>query len=162
MQTAEQLQISSVTEICAAIERALKALFERDSFLLQSDANERSITHRLAMYLQSEFPLWDVDCEYNRDRLNPKVTMLPSKKKVSVTDEHARTVYPDIIVHKRDSDVNLLVVEVKKSSNPDRGNWDETKLKSYLRKPLIYRFAYFVSLKTDDTQRENWTLKPIA
>lgn len=35
-----------------AVVSALQTLLVRDSYLLEVDANERSITHRLAMYLQ--------------------------------------------------------------------------------------------------------------
>ena len=43
-------------EICAA----LYALLEDDSYLLEKDVNERSISHRLACHLQREFPTWHV------------------------------------------------------------------------------------------------------
>ena len=49
------------------LEIALSELIERDSFLFEADANERSITHKLAEYLQAQFQDWNVDCEYNRN-----------------------------------------------------------------------------------------------
>lgn len=49
----------------ARIFQALGELRNRDLFLLANDVHEQSITHRLAMYLQSLFPLHNVDCEYN-------------------------------------------------------------------------------------------------
>jgi len=48
------------------VANAISCLLEIDSYLLEIDVNERTITHRLAMYLQEEFEDWDVDCEYNR------------------------------------------------------------------------------------------------
>ena len=45
---------------------AICALYRHDRELLDVDANERSITHKLAEHLQREFPEWHVDCEYNR------------------------------------------------------------------------------------------------
>lgn len=50
------------------------------------------------------FPKWNVDCEYNRVKYD--------FKKVN-----GKLVNPDIIVHHRNTFVNLLVVEVKKSGN---------------------------------------------
>ena len=50
---------------------AVERLELHDAYLLRIDGNERSITHRLAMYLQDEFEGWDVDCEYNRDHHSP-------------------------------------------------------------------------------------------
>lgn len=50
-------------------ESAVTRLFEKDNFLLKIDVSERAISHRLGMYLAEKFPLWDVDCEYNRKGL---------------------------------------------------------------------------------------------
>ncbi len=44
----------------------LQRLVEHDRDLLLLDANERTITGRLGVYLQELFPEWNVDCEYNR------------------------------------------------------------------------------------------------
>jgi hypothetical protein len=52
-------------EVRDKIIRAYRMLLSRDSYLLVADVNERSI-HRLAMYIQEEFPEYDIDCEYNR------------------------------------------------------------------------------------------------
>lgn len=52
---------------------AIKVLFMRDRFLLENDIHERSIAHRLGMYLQPLFSEWDVDCEYNKKEINPKL-----------------------------------------------------------------------------------------
>jgi hypothetical protein len=53
--------------------REIEKLCQRDLILIQNDVNERSISHRLALYLQNEFPEWDVDCEYNPQGEEPKV-----------------------------------------------------------------------------------------
>jgi len=52
--------------VADAVSAALATLFERDTHLFAVDANERSITHRLAVHLAPHFPGWDIDCEYNR------------------------------------------------------------------------------------------------
>ena len=97
-------------------------LGERD--LLEADANERSITHKLAEYLQGVFPEWNVDCEYNR--LGDKIKRLPAAQPSSTDDTQGRSIFPDIIVHRRRTNENLLVVEVKKTTNKLLG--DEEKL----------------------------------
>jgi len=48
------------------VEYCLQILREKDRDLLDIDVNERTITHKLAEYLQNQFPSYDVDCEYNR------------------------------------------------------------------------------------------------
>jgi hypothetical protein len=114
----------------ALLQRALDRLVSADRDLFIVDANERSLTHRLAMYLQEEFREWDVDCEYNRSGEVPKVV---ARLALSPTqdDEHARTVFPDIIVHHRRLQDNLLVIEAKKSSNREREDKDHVKLTAY-------------------------------
>jgi len=52
-------------EIEQKVSNAILRFLEKDGLLLEIDANERSISHRLAGYLQEEFLGWDVDCEYN-------------------------------------------------------------------------------------------------
>jgi hypothetical protein len=91
--------------------------------------NERSITHYLAIYLKQEFADWDVDVEYNRNLgFIKRVRLDPPQPSADDTD--AVTVYPDVIVHKRDTTSNLLVVEVKKAG---RGGieFDLRKLKAF-------------------------------
>ncbi|MCL4678252.1 MAG: hypothetical protein KJ017_06625 [Alphaproteobacteria bacterium] len=123
---------------------ALEKLLVADFDLLEHDANERSISHRLAVYLESYFPGWNVDCEYNRDGHEPKRLSLQVDASVNLDDSHAKTVYPDIIVHKRGTDQNLLVIEIKKSSNPESdGKKDKEKLKAY-KSELGYKHAVFI------------------
>ena len=94
---------------------ALKRLKLHDLWLFRSNSDERTITHRLAMYLQDEFPTWNVDCEYNRNQYEVK--------KLSKD-----AVRPDIIIHHRRTHRNLLVIEAKKTNN--RAD-DQEKLEKY-------------------------------
>jgi len=124
----------STHELIARLNRALGALVIRDRYLLERDVSERAITHKLAEYLQDEFPNWNVDCEYNRDGHEPKRLGFDDK------------VLPDIIVHRRGEEgPNLMVIEVKKSNNAQRGGEqrDLQKLQAYLRK-LSYKAAVFI------------------
>ena len=41
---------------------ALDMLYARDDALLQGNAAEWSIAHRLAVYIEDQFPGWNVDC----------------------------------------------------------------------------------------------------
>lgn len=109
---------------------ALKALrtalnfAEKERNLLEANVNERSLTHKLAEYLQTVFPGWSVDCEYNR--LGQMVKRLPPPERSNSDDTEERTIFPDIIVHKRGTNQNLLVVEAKKTTNRLTG--DKEKL----------------------------------
>lgn len=156
------MTITMQPELQEVIRRALNDLSQKDAHLLNADVNERSISHRLAIYIESNLrekhPGWDVDCEYNRDGLQPKATDLPTTP-VDNGDTEARTVYPDIIVHRRGTKDNLLVIELKKSSNKDKEAeaFDRQKIESYCRPPLSYRYALFLKLRTDGSQAEPWT-----
>lgn len=125
---------------------ALSELLARDALLLHLDANERSIAYRLAMYLQAQLPDLHVDCEYNRDGVDPKriqhLGLYPDD-----VDTEARTAFPDIIAHKRATDQNFLVIELKKSTNPTDRSSDFAKLRGY-KKNLGFQYALFLELAT--------------
>lgn len=103
-----------------ALSTALKEFMEKDIYLLHENLNERSITHKVAEYLQREFgAFYNVDCEYNRNFLTPGVSkkinvvqdlykeiedLVETKTKLEILTNYEYrelTVYPDIIVHKR-------------------------------------------------------------
>jgi hypothetical protein len=136
-----------------AEQRVLQAVhdfIQRDRYLLERDANERSITHHLAIQLERQFPNWDVDCEYNRNHDLTKQLRLPKKKqRIRADDLHATTVFPDIIVHRRGTDLNMVVIEVKKSTNHEDDEWDRFKLKGF-QQQLRYRLAVFIRFSTDN------------
>lgn len=127
-------------DIRKLIERAYQMLIKKDGHLLKVDANERSITHRLAIHLESEFPGYDVDCEYNRDGFDPK-RLKKLTEKIESDDENGTTVYPDIIIHHRGEKCNFIVIEAKKLSNTDES--DKEKLCLY-KKEHLYKHAFFV------------------
>ncbi len=111
------------------VSQALETLHAKDQYLLDQDVHERTIAHRFAIYLENEFPGWHVDCEYNRMGGDPK--RIAARLKACAQKHHPSDqpcdcdscqadpdilVYPDIIVHRRGScDQNLLVIELKKS-----------------------------------------------
>ncbi|ELP1878800.1 hypothetical protein QU233_004325 [Vibrio vulnificus] len=135
-------------EVSQYVIASLRQFIARDRYLLEVNANERSLTHRRGMYLQAQFEHYDVDCEFNRDGHDPKELYIGTEE-TDVYDDNAMTVYPDIIVHRRGSnDDNLLVIEFKKSSSRVSNSKDMTKLHAYKR-DLHYRYALFVELGTD-------------
>ena len=85
------------------LREALGTLYLRDAFLLEQNAHEISISHKLAEYVQREFPAYHVDCEYNRqgdDALSKKLRSLIECQNVDSADDE-RHVRPDILVHER-------------------------------------------------------------
>ena len=142
-------------EIKQVLIEAVDELLARDVELLGRDVNERSITHRLAIYIERRLAdEWDVDCEYNRDFDDAKRLDLPPRAQPTSDDIHARTVFPDIIVHKRapKDQRNLLVIEVKKTTNPEGDLWDHTKLDRF-REQFGYEVVAFVKLTAHNPNR---------
>lgn len=142
-----------IEEIKNRINKAIKIFYKNDFFLIKNNINERSVTHKLAEYLQREFLEYDIDCEYNRMKNknmdNEYITKkldLP-KKEIDSYDTKATTVYPDIIIHhRRNSNDNLLVIEVKKeANNKEVNNFDIKKINAYINK-LEYDHGLFLKL----------------
>ncbi len=151
----------SADEIDALVIRSLEQLLDKDRYLLENDLNECSINHRLACHLQDLFPDWDVDCEYNKNAGKIKNLDLP-KDKVDWNDTEAKSVFPDVIVHKRGGEgPNLLVIEVKKSTNKSDRKHDYNKLKEY-GDTLKYSCALFLEIGTKegyDTWDLDWIIQ---
>jgi hypothetical protein len=128
--------------IAQMVVKAVRALLAADAHLLEVDASERSISHRLAFHLTDEFPDFDVDCEYNRDRHETKRLRLPGPCARS-SDTDGSPVYPDIIVHRRGTNVNVLAIEIKKSTSSVPDDCDIEKLNAF-RQDLGYKSALFL------------------
>jgi hypothetical protein len=121
---------------------ALAAFYARETFLLEKDAGERALTHRLAVYLEGEFPGFAVDCDY--DRLGERTRLLPRGSIVSTEDHLGKSVYPDIVVHRREIPDHLLAVELRKAANHQPIEHDRHKLRA-LTDPQLW-FAYRIGL----------------
>jgi hypothetical protein len=139
--------------------KAAVADLKSDELLFRLHANERSITHRLALHLEKPFAGWKVDCEYSRigdDPNNYKRLLLPSAENVTHFDMDGSRVYPDIVIHHRGQNTlndNLLVIEVKTEWSRVSDEQDFRKLKAFTgRYPVeqwvTYRFGLF--LKFDE------------
>lgn len=155
-------------EIKSHVHEALNHLLKNDSYLLLNDLSERSISNKIAHYLTPLFPDYDVDCEYNGDidrRNNRKaISILKSDLEEAklLTDyetDHledeitSRSVFPDIIIHKRGfNKYNLGIIEVKKSTSRIDFAYDRMKLESYTSNKygnnLQYQLGIFIEVVT--------------
>ncbi len=88
---------------------ALKEFYARETHLLEKDLGERTLTHRLAVHVEKQFPGWEVDCDYNR--LGERTLRLPKGTIISTDDEIGKSVYPDIVVHQHEIPNNLLALD---------------------------------------------------
>ena len=121
---------------------ALREFYARESYLFEKDVGERALTHRLAAQIESQFSGWDVDCDYNR--LGERTLRLPKGTIVSTDDALGKSVYPDIVVHRRAVPHNLLAVEVRKAANHQPVDHDRRKLQA-LTDPHLW-FAYWIGV----------------
>ena len=130
--------------LASALTEAIEELFARDHHLLAANVHENAIAAALRGYLllrvgtAPDGAKWDVDFDYNR-------IGLMVKKVYGV-----QTVRPDLIVHRRDSDENLLAVELKKGSSQEPDEDDLLNLVAYKKQRweggLSYRYALFLRL----------------
>lgn len=145
------------TEIESIVHRCADRLIDEQPELLSLDVSERALSHQYALYLVAFFPRpLFVDCEYNRQHRDPKRLSLPSRA-ASDRGLNATTVFPDIIVHMRDSDhFNLLVLELKKPGEPLE--YDELKLIAF-RDELGYPYCGHLILGRDRANKIVKTLQ---
>jgi len=121
---------------------ALKEFYGHETYILEKDLGERALTHRLAVHVERQFPGWEVDCEYNR--LGERMLRLPKGTIVSTDDHFGKSVYPDIVVHRRSVPENLLAIELRKASNRQPPEHDKHKLRG-LTDPHLW-FAYRIGV----------------
>jgi len=114
-------------ELAVKVIAAVELLLARDPYLFVYRVGERAVSHRLAIYVEAQFPGWDVDCEYDRDGEARK--MIPDGS--GNDHDEGSAVLPDIIVHHRGPGGNHLVFEIKKSTNREPDDRDLAKLRAY-------------------------------
>jgi hypothetical protein len=126
---------------------ALREFYASETFLFEHDLGERSLTHRLAVYVEKQFADWNVDCHF--DRLGARTMQLPHGTIVSTDDHLDKSIYPDIVVHRRDIPENLLAIEVRKASNHLIEEHDRQKLRALTDPHLWFAYAIGVLLTLD-------------
>jgi hypothetical protein len=118
----------SNTEIISLVDLAIADVIKHETDTLVRGLNERIISSHFSSCLKRYFKNFDVDHEYNGDIDKPndrKALDIASNRlteigrKVNPNENYKLA--PDIIIHKRGSnDSNLVVIEVKKDSSPDK------------------------------------------
>jgi len=135
-------------DVRVRLDAALAKLVANDSYLLTTNLGERCIATRLSMYLQEQFPEHHVDCEYNRAGNTPKRLDVPAECANGRDNNGEALVVPDVIVHRRGAEgPNVLVLELKKSSNPQPRDCDRARIHAF-RHHLAYEFGALVECET--------------
>lgn len=150
------------------LKKALDRLIKKDGEMISANLSERSICHRLGIYLYETFREYDVDCEYNgfeENHRNRKVINIMRERIIELnrltendTDEDLliRKVFPDIIIHRRRTTDNLLIIETKKSTNNNQAeiDFDIEKLSRFTSNEngnlLNYQYGLFINFMVSD------------
>ena len=140
-------------EIKKKVNIAIDILFKNDSFLLENNVNERSISHKLAEYLQILFPEWHVDCEYNKKMLSKKTL-----EGISECSEQKKTdrIFPDIIIHQRNTNKNLLVIEIKTNNKDNPCDIRKLKLFTKIGGKYVYDWGLFIKFDKNEKPSLTW------
>lgn len=135
------------------LNKSIDELFEKDAQIIFETYNlhERSITHRLAIYIENHFENtgYVVDVEYNRMRniygQDVIGNLIGKNLDFEKYGRDTSNVYPDIIVHKRDTNNNLLEIELKMQWKNGKREFDYIKINEYISQ-LDYKFGVYIEL----------------
>ena len=141
------MQYPKAYDIKRTVNDALRTFYLNDLYLIEHDVHECALTFRLGFYLQNLFSGWDVDCEFNRDVGSPDgIKHLPDWKN---DEQSLKDIIPDIIIHRRGTDCNLLVIEAKKNASDKERDDDIDKIKAYREeKTLHYCYGLFLDFRS--------------
>ena len=142
-------------ELIDIFEKAKNEFLEKEKAIIKNDTNERTLTQRLAFYLELQlrknikYENYSVDCEYNRKEEDIKRLKFGKN-----TDK--KEIYPDIIVHQRKIKNNLIAIEMKKttSRNTDKIK-DIEKLKALTDEKNCYSYILGIYFELDITDNNN-------
>ena len=151
-----------IFELMDMFEKAKNKFLKEEKEIIKIDVNERTLSARLMFHLQTlllseiyqeSYKEYSVDCEYNRRK--EIVKMIP--KEYRELEKKDKQIYPDIILHQRNSEKNLMIIEMKKTYSLDEGgkneNRDRLKFLTSLRKENKYKYllgVYFEVNKFPD------------
>lgn len=134
--------------------KAKNEFLEKENEIIKNDTNERTLTHKLANYLEiqlrknDKYKVYSVDCEYNRKEEDIKRLKFGKNK-----DE--KEIYPDIIVHQRKIKDNLIVIEMKKTTFNGDKRKDIEKLKALTDEENEYQYALGIYFELDIAGNSN-------
>ena len=142
-------------ELIDIFEKAKNEFLEKEKTIIKNDTNERTLTQRLAFYLELQlrknikYENYSVDCEYNRKEEDIKRLKFGKN-----TDK--KEIYPDIIVHQRKIKNNLIAIEMKKTTSRKTDKIkDIEKLKALTDEKNCYSYILGIYFELDITDNNN-------
>lgn len=138
-------RLATTEYVTMVVDHTINQFLAKDGILLANGVGERCICHKLAEMLALCFPTLDVDCEYNRMHYRVKEHDYQGTL-VKVT--------PDIIVHKRVTTLNLLVVEAKVTTNSNKQKRSDAERLAYFTGNPDFKYRFGLSL-TFETRKKH-------
>ena len=158
-----------IFELMDIFEKAKNKFLKEEKEIIEIDVNERTLSARLMFHLQTilledklyreKYKTYSVDCEYNR--INEyKIKTLKRYENFEIDDnsDKIRKIFPDIILHKRKEDDNLIVIEMKKvNSYIKKKENDKNRLKAMTNPRKLNNFNYILGVyfEVDTTGNNN-------
>jgi len=115
---------------------SLQRLYEVDYFNISNGVSERNICARLSHHMENimhelvDYREYFADVEYNRKN-DGTGKCCENKQNV------ARPMVSDLIVHQRNSESNLMAIEMKRWNNYDKRDADRERLETVVSSPKI-------------------------
>lgn len=128
------------TDTKEKISKAIETLYQIEKELIQDEVHEQTISARLSFHLQSLFPDYVVDVEFNvqGENRDPKL------------DSEGRKRKPDIIIHKRGSTgINLAVILIKCEWNK-KSRKEDKRVALSLKEKHKYHYAFVLDINKDN------------
>ena len=158
-----------IVELIGIFEKAKEKFLKDEKEIIRIDVNERTLSARLMFHLQTlllneiyqeNYKEYSVDCEYNRiNEIEYKILKVCEYiEKTKNFEEVDKKVYPDIIVHKRNENNNLIVIEMKKvNSYIKKKENDKNRLKAMTNPRKLNNFNYILGVyfEVDTTGNNN-------
>ena len=142
-------------ELIDIFEKAKNEFLEKEKDIIKNDTNERTLTQRLAFYLELQlrknikYNDYSVNCEYNKDGEDIKRLKFGKNAK-------RKKIYPDIIIHQVKIKDNLIAIEMKKTTSRNTDNIkDIEKLKALTDEKNCYSYILGIYFELDITDNNN-------
>ena len=128
-------------EIRQLVDSARKSFNDKEKYLIKANLSERCICAKFASHLEkvlsnSIYKDYNVDVEYNRGIRDDHYV------KKAIGGVGRATV--DLIVHKRETDDNLICIEMKKSSKPRHLVKDKQRLEIMTGSSFNYVMGFMI------------------
>lgn len=143
---------------------ALKEFLRKDSLLLELDVREEALSHRVAFYLEQALEEKKYDLSFDSETIESLVTDCEYDKHLDVKKtlhgliekypkKPTKEIRPDIVLHKRNSNTNLIVIEIKKKKSRNK-QYAKDKALAFVESSYKYKFGIYLEFNTGTNYKD--------